>query len=137
MPENEFNGWAILELMGHRRLGGMVEQVEFAGAAMVRIDVYLPGKDTPEMTQLYGGSAIYCLTPTTEEIARGIAARNCPQPVTRYELPAPEPEREYHIALGRDGLDRAEDDEGDDYETDQDAEDILRESAAIDSHPGF
>ena len=37
-----FEGWAILELMGHRRLGGLVTEQEIAGAAFLRIDV--PGE---------------------------------------------------------------------------------------------
>lgn len=82
-----FEGWAILELMGHRRLGGYVRQVAMFGADMIRIDV--PAPDGAMQTQLYNGSALYCLTPTTEELARAVALRNQPQPVHRYELPAP------------------------------------------------
>lgn len=86
--QDPFSGWAILELMGHRRLGGMVSEVEFAGGKFVRIDV--PGDgDEAVATQLYGASAIYCLTPTTEEMARAVARRNRPEPVHRWELPAP------------------------------------------------
>lgn len=32
-------GWAILELMGHRRLGGYLREETIAGAAFLRIDV--------------------------------------------------------------------------------------------------
>lgn len=82
-----YDGWAILELMGHRRLGGIVTEVEVAGAAMLRIDV--PGEgDAPYAPQLYSPSALYCLTPTTEEAARAVARHNRPQPVQRWELPA-------------------------------------------------
>ncbi len=88
-------GWAILELMGHRKLGGWVTEQEVAGAAFVRIDV--PGPDNPVdpmgevalATQFYSPSAVYCITPTTEEIARAVAANTSPAPVSRYELPAP------------------------------------------------
>jgi hypothetical protein len=38
-------------------------------------------------TQFYSPAALYCLTPTTEEIARAVALRNQPEPVTRWELP--------------------------------------------------
>jgi hypothetical protein len=83
-----YEGWAILELMGHRRLGGYVRQVEMFGAAMCRIDI--PGADDQsEATQFYSGASIYCLTPTTEEVARAVAATNRPAPVQRWELPAP------------------------------------------------
>jgi hypothetical protein len=84
-------GWAILELMGHRRLAGHVTEVQVAGAGMLRLDV--PGEQTGDAvaTQFYSPSAVYCITPCTEELARR-AARLCrPAPVHRYELPAPTP----------------------------------------------
>lgn len=90
---NPYEGFAVLELMGHRRLGGFVSEVEFGGGKFIRIDV--PGEgDEPVATQLYGPSAVYCLTPTTEEMARAVAAHNRPAPVHRYELPRAEPARE-------------------------------------------
>lgn len=83
-----YDGWGILELMGHRRLGGIVTEVEVAGAAMIRIDVPGEGEEGTYATQLYSPSALYCLTPTTEEAARAVARHNRPQPVQRWELPA-------------------------------------------------
>lgn len=79
----KFASWAILELMGHRRLAGYVQEQEFAGAGMVRIDV----PSVPPVTQMYGVSAIYCLTPCTEQTAREVAGRCGPAPVHRWELP--------------------------------------------------
>jgi hypothetical protein len=88
-----YAGWAIVELMGHRRLAGQVRQVEQYGSSMLRLDV--PGKDGPTATQFYSSAAIYCVTPTTEEIARALAAREQPTPVYQWELgrmlPAPDP----------------------------------------------
>ena len=78
-----FEGWAILELMGHRRLAGYVTEVEVAGAGMLRLDVSVD--DEPVATQFYSTAAVYCLTPTTEEIARAIAVK--PTPVHAFELP--------------------------------------------------
>lgn len=52
-----FPCWAILELMGHRRL--------------------------------YGPAAIYCITPTSEEMAGKVAALGRPEPVTQWELSPP------------------------------------------------
>ena len=37
--EKTFEGWAIVELMGHRRLAGYVTETELAGAPMLRLDV--------------------------------------------------------------------------------------------------
>jgi hypothetical protein len=81
----KFEGWCVLELMGHRRLAGYVTEQEIAGAGMLRIDV--PGEDGPVATQFYSPSSVYCITPTTEEIARAVAKRNQPAPVQRWELP--------------------------------------------------
>ena len=94
-----FESWCALELLGHRRLAGYVSAQEIAGQGMLRIDV--PGEDGEEaVTQFYSPSALYALTPTTEEIARAFAARNRLRPVSRYELPAP-PERE-PVEIARD-----------------------------------
>ncbi len=90
------------ELMGHRRLAGYVKAQEIAGAGMLRIDV--PGDDGPIATQFYSPAAVYCLTPTTETIARGVAKQSQPAPVQRWELP-PAP------AGGRDLFEEDHDDE--------------------------
>jgi len=79
-----FAEWAVLELMGHRRLAGFVEEVELAGQGVLRIDI----PSEPPVTQFYGVGSMYSLTPTTEAIARGLASRSSPAPVIRYELPA-------------------------------------------------
>lgn len=89
-----FEGWAILELMGHRRLGGYVSETTLAGAGFVRIDVPADPKGQGGATQLYGAAAIYCVTPTTEAIARAAASLSRPEPVQRWELPQPAPKEE-------------------------------------------
>jgi hypothetical protein len=78
-----FEGWAIVELLGHRRLAGHVTEVAMFGSAFLRLDV----PSDPPVTQFYGGSTIYSITPTTEEIARRFAARNRPEPIQVWELP--------------------------------------------------
>ena len=91
MSEDAFEGWCIVELMGHRRLAGLVQEQEIAGAVFIRLDVH--GSDYTAaalVTQFYSSAAVYCLTPTTEEIARKLGARSQPEPVTRYELTAPD-----------------------------------------------
>jgi hypothetical protein len=88
VAEVPFEGWAILELMGHRKLAGYVREQEVAGAGFIRIDVPRVGADENVATQFYAPGALYCLTPTTEDVARRIAASCQPEPVTRWELPA-------------------------------------------------
>lgn len=76
-------GWCILELMGHRRLAGQLREELVGGSVMLRIDV---AKADGNMTQFYGGSAVYCITPTTEAVARAFAATLTGGPVMRYEI---------------------------------------------------
>jgi len=102
-----FEGWAIVELMGHRRLAGFVTEQEIAGASFLRLDIV--GKDTkvdeddgPEValhggfeggvTQFYSPQAVYCITPTTQDIAVALGRRSAPAPVSRYELEPPRPD---------------------------------------------
>jgi hypothetical protein len=80
-------GWAILELMGHRRIAGIVSEATVAGGAFIRIDTPA-SEDTAGATQFYSPAAIYAITPTTEEIARAVALNCAVQPVQRWELKA-------------------------------------------------
>ena len=83
--ETKFEEWAILELMGHRRLAGKVTDAVIGGGSFLRIDI--PAKNGQYSTQYYSPQSIYCITPTTEEIARGVAEQSQPQPVYRWEFP--------------------------------------------------
>lgn len=88
--EEVFEGWAVVELMGHRRLAGFISEQQIAGAAFLRLDVH--GTEAEIVTQFYAPNAVYCITPTTEELARKLGDKARPQPVSRYEL---EPARAY------------------------------------------
>lgn len=109
--------WMILELMGHRRLAGLVSEQTFAGAAFVRIDVPQPVDDQNTApwvaTQFYSPSAVYCMTPCREELARKIAAGARPAPVTEWDLPRPTlPGRTIHAEDGIDeDIDRPDEEE--------------------------
>lgn len=90
-----FEGWVILELMGHRRLAGHLREQEIAGQGFLRLDVYTgtptvagAEPDEPVTTQFYAPQAVYCITPTTEETARRVADPETAAPVKRWELPA-------------------------------------------------
>jgi hypothetical protein len=94
-----FEGWVILELMGHRRLAGFLSEQAIGGASFLRIDVPAPDGKGNTATQFYTGSAVYCITPVTEELARKVAANAQPAPVTQWDiqspaLPAPRPSRD-------------------------------------------
>lgn len=85
MEQPAYEGRAVLEIMGHRRLAGYLSEQLVAGVPFVRIDV--PGPEGTMASQLYSPSSVYAITPTTEEIARGVAAQNQPRPVHPWELP--------------------------------------------------
>lgn len=88
-PENGYEGWSILELFGHRRLGGFVRSTEIAGAGFFRIDI--PGEKDGEMhsTQYYSPSSVYGLTPVDEAAAKVVARQSRTPPVQQWELPKP------------------------------------------------
>lgn len=87
-----FAEWVILELLGHRRLAGFLTEATIAGHSYLRLDI--PGPDpanttTPLATQFYAPSSVYAIHPTSEAIARTVAARSEPAPVRRWELEPP------------------------------------------------
>jgi hypothetical protein len=86
-----FDEWVILELMGHRRLAGRLREQEIAGDGFLRLDVFPGQAKEPSATQFYRPGAVYCITPTTERIARQVAEGTDPGPVTRWELRELEP----------------------------------------------
>ena len=69
-----------------------------AGKSFIRIDVHTSHKN-PDLydgeveehvaTQFYSPDAVYCLTPSTEELCREMGDRARPAPVRRYELEPP------------------------------------------------
>ena len=96
--KERFEKWAIVELLGHRKVAGLVtEEINF-GTPLLRVDIpevpacppdmFTSGQPpVPAFTQYYGGSSIYSLTPVTEEIARRFSAALRVRPVEAYQLP--------------------------------------------------
>lgn len=84
---NAFGTWAILELMGHVKLGGFVTEEERFGTKVGRIDV--PGPNGMITTQYFGGSSLYRMTPCTAEVAKAYAVNNQPRPVHLFQLELP------------------------------------------------
>lgn len=86
-----YESWSIIELMGHRRLGGFVREVQIAGAGFFRVDVPSDTDGETHSTQFYPPSSVYCLTPVSEAAAKVVARRSRPEPVALWELPEPTP----------------------------------------------
>lgn len=83
MSDNDNTQWGILELMGHKVVAGRISKSEEFGTVLLRVDV--PATSTfPEFTQMYGNSSIYCVTFTSEDVARIAAERAKVNPVSVY-----------------------------------------------------
>jgi hypothetical protein len=81
-----FEGWAIVELFGHQQIAGYLSEQALGGTSFVRVDV--PDVDgQPGFTKFFGGSAIYAITPTTEEIATVAAQHLSIRPVSPWIVP--------------------------------------------------
>lgn len=88
MATTAYEGWAIVELFGHVKLAGRVSEADQFGTKMLRLDVPAIG-DAPSFTTFKGGSALYAVTPCTEEVAVALLGRLRPEPIQRYELKLP------------------------------------------------
>jgi hypothetical protein len=89
-----FQEWAVVEVMGRLKIAGRVTEATLFGTALCRVDIYPGDAAEPVLTRMFGGSAIYCVTPCTEATARAFALGHQPEPVARWELPAPRESRQ-------------------------------------------
>jgi hypothetical protein len=72
----EFDSWALVELMGHQRIAGRVTEAEIGGCKFIRVDVpaaTFENVETQALTKYLGPSSVYAITPVTEETARALA----------------------------------------------------------------
>lgn len=85
MTTEAYEGWAMLELMGHRQRIGIIKEVEAYGGKMLRIDIPLKdfsGENSEFASEFYGIASVYALRPISEEIARDYVKRSGdPRPV--------------------------------------------------------
>src|SRR5438477_365036 len=118
MPEeSSFEGWAIIEMMGHRKEIGYVTTERYGAAALFRVDVpefeerefelvrpqYVDGQwagkgskvkrpAIPARSVLVGPGSIYALNPCTEETARKAIENGLSRPLVLLSL-AVDPKR--------------------------------------------
>jgi hypothetical protein len=97
ITEAKFEGYAIMELLGHRRLAGFVREATLAGAGVLRLDIpkldaacweagTAPGWDEGNVTTYYSPASLYALTPVDGKTARVVARRTSPAPVSSWEI---------------------------------------------------
>ena len=85
-----FEGWAIVELMGRRRLAGFVRaDAPLLQATRLQVDIY-PGETAAPAATQYTSYPVYCLTPCTEALARRVGAETIryEMPVAQWDIPA-------------------------------------------------
>ena len=87
--EGRFEGYVILEIMGHRKLSGYIREQTIASANFIRLHTF-NGSGEVIATQFYNPWSVYCITPTTKEIAIAFGLRNQPAPVQQWELVKPQ-----------------------------------------------
>src|SRR3984885_13132476 len=72
----ELKSWALVELFGHQRIVGFLSQQTFGTGVLFRVDVPDLIKDGETVrdgfTRYFGLSAIYSITPVSEEIVRSL-----------------------------------------------------------------
>ncbi len=77
--------WAIIELMGHVTTAGQISEETKFGKAFLRFDH--PGGDgVAGFTQWINPDSLYRVTPTTEQVARVIAAKSFTKPAVLFNL---------------------------------------------------
>lgn len=81
----KFEHWALVELMGHQRIAGLVSEVNLAGKGFIRVDVP-DGQGNILFSRFYAPDAIYCVSPTDRQIAIGLAVKCASRPVNIYDL---------------------------------------------------
>jgi hypothetical protein len=116
VQQARFEGWAIVDVLGHQRYVGYVTTEAYGQAVLFRVDVpaldarervtkapgyinergYCPAGTTVKegavdgYTKLIGSGSIYTLTPCTKEAALAAVEQSQPRPLMSVALP---PER--------------------------------------------
>ncbi len=81
-----FEQWALVEVMGHTRLAGLVTEEEIAGVAFLRVDV--PAVEgLSAFTRYIGPKSVHSLTPVAKDVAHMMAARIKAAPIRAWGVP--------------------------------------------------
>jgi DNA polymerase III epsilon subunit-like protein len=119
-----FEQHCIVELMGHQRIAGKVSEAAVFGTTLMRVDVPKTAK-REGFTKFYGPSAIYAITPVSEDIAQRMAESLDERPVEEWRL-STQPQIEAKIGppiLSEADYDDPYGDDTDDFDNFDDEED--------------
>jgi hypothetical protein len=83
--QEQFDVWAVLELMGRQRIAGKVTERVIAGTGFLHVLVPATSRN-PEFSRLISPSSIYAINPVTEEVARASAERINEQPIQAWDV---------------------------------------------------
>jgi hypothetical protein len=81
----QFDIWAILELMGRQKIAGRVTDRVVAGSGFLNVNVPATSKN-PAFTRLISPSSIYAINPVTEEVARAAAEQINEAPIQAWDV---------------------------------------------------
>lgn len=112
IPQSNFESWAVVELLGHRKEIGFVTTQAFGPAVLFRVDVpELPARDytlespeyvdgrycpigtkvqrpaSPGRSCLVAPASLYAINPCSEEAAMKVIERSVARPLIILELP--------------------------------------------------
>jgi hypothetical protein len=99
---DKFDMWCVVELFGHSQIAGRVSEQAVGGASFIRVDVPLTEK-RDGFTRFYGASAVYSMTPVSEEVAQMMAERLEVEAVSEWQISRELRARAEQILLGGGG----------------------------------
>lgn len=84
-PSEQFDQYALCELMGRQRIAGRVTEKTIAGAGFLQVDVP-ETKSNPAFTRLIAPGSLYAINPVTEEVARMYAENLNVKPIESWDI---------------------------------------------------
>lgn len=85
MGTEQFEQWAILELMGRTKLAGFVREKTVAGAGFLHITIPSTTRQ-PEFSRLISPQSLFAINPVDEQTARVAAERFNEAPIQAWEI---------------------------------------------------
>jgi len=83
----QFDQWALVELMGRQRIAGKVTERVIAGAGFLQVDVP-ETKLNPKFTRFIAPGSLYAINPLDEATARMFAESLQVKPIDAWDLSA-------------------------------------------------
>ena len=84
-PVQKIETWAIVEVMGNKKIAGLATTEVFGSTSMLRVDIPETKNNQP-FTQYYGMSSLYCISPVDEQTAIRMVESLSIKPPVSWEL---------------------------------------------------